>query len=296
MTDERAMARVRDRGLLGQTLDYVDRLKPEMILCENVAGIQAEKYGGVWQHFMAGLKERGYIVGSDVVDAARYGVPQYRKRSIMIAVHRGAMTAEAIRGWEDETDIDLKVPTEDANARPTTVGQALAHFPPLRHGETYADLPNHRCSRLTDINVRRLQAVKPGEKNTVFDGTDLALDCHKKMRTSDKPGGFTDVYTRLDPAKASPTITTKCCSVSNGRYGHFDVSQTRGLSVREAAALQSFPDNYEFVGKSLIHTAKMVGNAVPPRLAEFFGRYMAEMTKSFSIAYEGFERRSLNPS
>jgi len=283
MTDERDAARIRDRGLLGQTLDYVDQLNPEMILCENVAGIQNPNYGGVWQHFMKGLADRGYIVGSDIVDTSKYGIPQVRKRSIMLAVHRNALKDSFLDGRERGSDIDLVVPAKDDEARTVTVREALAHFPPLAAGASHEQIPNHRCSKLSEINYRRLKAVAPGQLNTVFDGTDLALDCHAKLRTDPKKkGGFTDVYTRLDPDKPAPTMTTKCFSVSNGRYGHFDPEQVRAISVREAAALQSFPDDYHFYGPSIGQTARMVGNAVPPKLATFFAKHLMKIAGPFT--------------
>ncbi|MBZ0229230.1 MAG: DNA cytosine methyltransferase, partial [Bauldia sp.] len=88
---------------------------------------------------------------------------------------------------------------------------------------------------------------------------------------------FTDVYTRMRPDRPSPTITTKCHSISNGRFGHYAASQVRGISLREAAALQSFPDDYVFYPIDQIEPiARMIGNAVPPRLARFFAGYLAD--------------------
>ncbi len=282
LTDERTAERIRDRGLLGQTLAYIDELLPEMILCENVAGIQNPSYGGVWQHFMKALRDRGYLVGSAIVDTSKFGIPQTRRRSIMLAVHRNALTSEFLATFAQGSEPSLKVPERDESAKPMTVREALAHFPPLTAGTSNDNIPNHRCSGLSDINYRRLQAVAPGETNTVFDGTDLALDCHVKLRADPKhKTGFTDVYTRLDPDKPAPTMTTKCISVSNGRYGHYDPEQVRGISVREAAALQSFPDDFHFYGRSIAQTARMVGNAVPPKLATFFANFMMGMSRPF---------------
>jgi DNA (cytosine-5)-methyltransferase 1 len=77
------------------------------------------------------------------------------------------------------------------------------------------------------------------------------------------------------PDRPSPTITTKCHSISNGRFGHYDVKQVRGLSLREAAILQSFPEDYVFYPEDEIEPlARMIGNAVPPRLAAFFAGYL----------------------
>jgi DNA (cytosine-5)-methyltransferase 1 len=104
---------------------------------------------------------------------------------------------------------------------------------------------------------------------------DLSLKCHRDVNRKLRVRCFTDVYTRMHPARPSPTITTKCHSISNGRYGHYDTSQNRGISLREAAALQSFPDNYVFYPTDRVDPiARMIGNAVPPKLAQYFASYL----------------------
>ncbi|MCE4542280.1 DNA cytosine methyltransferase [Caballeronia sp. PC1] len=128
--------------------------------------------------------------------------------------------------------------------------------------------------------MKRLASAKPGESNVYLDNTphgDLSLACHRKVNAKLKVRCFTDVYTRMDPDRPSPTITTKCHSISNGRFGHFDTSQVRGISLREAAILQSFPQDYVFYPTDMIEpVARMIGNAVPPRLAEYFSRYLSD--------------------
>ena len=110
-------------------------------------------------------------------------------------------------------------------------------------------------------------------KNTEFG--DLTLECHKRVIKKFGHRGFGDVYTRMRPDRPAPTITTKCHSISNGRFGHFDMTQLRGISLREAAALQSFPDNYVFYPTNQLEpVARMIGNAVPPKLARFFADYL----------------------
>src|ERR1035438_6181342 len=106
---------------------------------------------------------------------------------------------------------------------------------------------------------------------------DLTLDCHRKVNARLRDQCFGDVYTRMSPDRPSPTITTKCHSISNGRFGHYDVKQVRGISLREAAILQSFPSNYVFYPLDQNGpVASMIGNAVPPKLAVYFSRYLAQ--------------------
>ena len=85
------------------------------------------------------------------------------------------------------------------------------------------------------------------------------------------------MYTRIHPDRPAPTLTTRFHSVSNGRFGHYDDDQVRGLSLREGAALQSFRDDYEFYGDSMDAIARMIGNAVPPKLSA----YMATLLLGF---------------
>lgn len=104
---------------------------------------------------------------------------------------------------------------------------------------------------------------------------DLSLRCHQDVARKFRTRCFTDVYTRMRPDRPSPTITTRCHSLSNGRFGHYDVSQVRALSLREAAILQSFPEDYVFYPDDEVEpVARMIGNAVPPKLAGFFADYL----------------------
>ena len=148
----------------------------------------------------------------------------------------------------------------------------------------HCSVPNHRTRHLSELNYKRLSLAKPGETNIYMEDTrygDLSLKCHKKAKIKHKKRCFSDFYTRMDPDQPAPTITTKCLSISNGRYGHYDTKQVRGISLHEAAILQSFPDDYVFYNEnSLEIVARMIGNAVPPRLASFYARYLTESLNS----------------
>ncbi len=275
LTEERAEGRERDRDLLTQTMDFVDRFMPELILSENVQGIQNPKYGGQWAKFERGLEERGYVVGSTIADTSKYGIPQMRKRSIMLAVHKSVYNG--LHRVEFGEGFRLAVPTSDGTGVMKTAWEAISHLPPLEAGEAHPTIPNHNCSNLSEENMRRLRMLEPGQSNLVFMGTDLELACHARLRSGSKENrtGFSDSYTRMHKDRPAPTITTKCFSFTNGRYGHPE--QMRAISVREAAAIQTFPDDYRFFANSIQKTAKMVGNAVPPKLSEFFGKVLVEM-------------------
>jgi DNA (cytosine-5)-methyltransferase 1 len=273
LSEGRKQGRKKDRGLLREATKFVEKFKPDFILSENVAGIDEAKYGGVWQTFKRRLGELGYVTGTKIVDAYRFGVPQYRKRSILIAV-RGRLASK----YKRRDGFELLVPEADPDSEIVVVRDAIGHLPPMGAGESHSTIPNHRTRTLSELNQKRLRSAKPGETNAYMAHTefgDLTLECHKRVIKKFGRPGFGDVYTRMRPDRPAPTITTRCHSISNGRFGHFDKAQLRGISLREAAALQSFPDDYVFYPTDQLEpVARMIGNAVPPRLARFFADYL----------------------
>lgn len=284
LSDKRKKGREKDSNLLREAATYVSRYRPDLVLSENVSGIKDPKYGGVWDEFRDSLEKLGYATGSKVVCTSKFGIPQYRKRSILVAVRRELARGER---FADIMQSEILVPDSDPNATIETVAGAIGHFPPILAGETHDQIPNHRARTLSDLNLKRLGSAKPGESNAYMDTTahgDLSLDCHRKVNARLGDRCFSDVYTRMRPNRPSPTITTKCHSISNGRFGHYDTSQVRGISLREAAALQSFRDDYVFHPTNQIEpVARMIGNAVPPRLAQFFAGYLVETIEPRSV-------------
>ena len=282
LSEERKAGRERDRDLLLEACHFVAWFMPELILSENVAGIGNGKYGGVWRNFQSTLESLGYATGTKVVCTSRFGIPQHRKRSILLAVRRDKVLPERL---VELMGNEILVPESDPDAVMLSVKQAIGHLPLLAAGEQHPVIPNHCTRALSDLNLKRLSCAGPGESNLYMKTTefgDLSLRCHNRVNEKLKQRCFTDVYTRMDPDRPSPTITTKCHSISNGRFGHFDVNQVRGISLREAAILQSFPEDYVFYPRNLVGpVARMVGNAVPPRLAAFYAEYLSHSVKVF---------------
>jgi DNA (cytosine-5)-methyltransferase 1 len=281
LSEERKEGRERDSNLLRKAASFVRRFEPELILSENVASIKDPKYGGVWDNFRKTLEKAGYVTGSKIVCTSRFGIPQFRKRSILIAVRRDLVRLER---FADLLMDELLVPEADPNASVVSVADAIAYLPPLKAGAVDPDIANHRTRTLSDLNIKRIDCAKPGQSNAYMEDTkygDLSLDCHRKVNKRLGDRCFSDVYTRMHPDRPSPTITTKCHSISNGRFGHYDAKQNRGISLREAAILQSFPDNYVFHPTEQIEPiARMIGNAVPPRLARYFASYLVNSIES----------------
>ncbi|WP_455653609.1 DNA cytosine methyltransferase, partial [Phascolarctobacterium sp.] len=180
--------------------------------------------------------------------AADYGVTQSRKRLIILA----ALVEQPI----------LPLPTHGTQKTPySTVGEWINNLPVINAGETSITDPDHCSTNLSELNLKRIKCTPPGGSRENWPDN-LKLNCHKNH------SGHTDVYGRLDYNKMAATLTTKCISYSNGRYGHPE--QNRALSIREAACLQTFPRDFFFTG-NLVQKARQVGNAVPPLLAQRIG-------------------------
>ena len=281
LSEKRRKGREKDSNLLREAAGFVERFKPEMVLSENVSGIGDAKYGGVWDEFRATLETFGYVTGSQIVCVSKFGVPQFRKRSILVAARRELVRPENLA---DIMGHEILVPESDPNATVMSVARAIGHLPAIVAGETHAEIPNHRSRSLSDLNLKRLSSALPGQSNAYMaetDHGDLSLACHRRVNERLQDKCFSDVYTRMRPGSPSPTITTKCHSISNGRFGHYDVGQVRAISLREAAILQSFPEDYVFHPTDQIEpVARMIGNAVPPKLAQFFAGYLVNALES----------------
>ena len=263
--EERTAERLRDRSLLAHTCSFVKRFQPDIVLSENVAGITDPRYGGIWEDFAARLRGLEYSVCSVRVCASDLGIAQFRRRSIMGAIRADSLAVD-----------EFELPTRDGTAPTVTVAKALKGLPSLEAGGRDPDIPNHVARNLSPLNRKRISFAKPGVSNKYLVSTpegDLSLACHRRVTKKFNTTCFGDVYTRMSPDRPSPTITTRCHSITNGRFGHPDVAQQRGISMREAARLQSFADDFVFYpAHQLEPVAKMIGNAVPPRLASFFAR------------------------
>lgn len=247
---KKSSRRVEQRTLLLRLLPFVDELRPDFIFVENVPGLHKVRGASTFNRFVAALRSRGFHVDWEIVDCRSYGVPQRRRRLVMLASALG----------------ELEVPPPTHGERvgllpPTTVREWIGHYPPISDGETHGEIANHQAAKLTDLNLRRIRATPPGGGRADWPAS-LRLRCHRDHL------GHSDVYGRMSWEAAAPVLTTKCTSLSNGRYGHPD--QDRPISVREAAALQTFPDEFRFVGR-IKSATRQVGNAVPVLLARAVG-------------------------
>src|SRR5579863_7586029 len=227
---------------------------PDIVSMENVPQLINFKKAPVLEDFIKILTQLGYQVSYKIVFAPDYGVPQKRKRLILLASKLG--------------NINLISPTHKKNEY-ITVRKAIGKLPYLTHGETDPTDFVHKTSKLSELNIKRIKLSKPGSSWKYDWNEDLIMNCHKK----DSGKTYGSVYGRMVWDEPSPTITTFCTGIGNGRFGHPE--QDRAISLREAAILQSFSRKYKFAkNKELLKTsiiARQIGNAVPPKLGEIIG-------------------------
>ena len=237
----------------------VERCRPDLVFVENVPGLQkldsdSEPFGG----FLSQLNAAGYKVDYRPMRLARYGIPQSRRRLVLVASRHGAVHLP------DETH-----GPGTTNQRYDTVRDWISHLPPIQAGEEHKDVPNHRAANLSERNVDRVKATPEGGGHRDWPDH-LKLECHKGF------SGYSDVYGRMSWDTPASGLTTRCTSYSNGRFGHPE--QNRAISIREAACLQTFPENFVFEG-SMASMARQIGNAVPVRLAKLIGQQFIEHLK-----------------
>lgn len=243
-------------------------VKTSGIFIENVPDYVKSQ---VWSVLKIELSRLGFSLSCRIINCAEYGVPQNRNRFIAIGVR-----SHDYLPFPEKTHGPGLLPFR-------TVRDAFEGLARIDPGNTCDVMPNHRARDLTEINRLRIASVPHdgGSRDSFPDY--LVLECHKKCN------GHKDVYGRMKYDAPAPTITTRCVSITNGRYGH--PVEDRAITVREAARLQTFPDDFIFYGNSLEVDAKMVGNAVPVMVAEVFGRFLlARITdKSASITIHNNE-------
>jgi DNA (cytosine-5)-methyltransferase 1 len=252
------------RDSLRLFIDHVVALAPDFVLVENVPGIRAKKYGNLWDETVARLRDAGYRLRSEIVNAARFGVPQKRLRILLVAAR------DAEPPWPQPTH----EPNEYRTVRDAFTPPGLLCGPSLCQVE-----PGQRCehdaqqsaSLLSELNLRRVRAIRrPGGSRTEWP-SDLELACYRGHE------GHTDVYGRMDWGRPSPTLTTRFVSLSNGRFGHPE--ENRAITPREGALLQTFPPEYRFYDASRDMNVIHIGNAVPPRLAQAFVAAIVESVR-----------------
>ena len=230
-------------------------LRPAAIMMENVPKLADDD---IYAALRAKLKALGYLVSDGVLQVADYGVPQFRRRLVLL----GGL------GFQ----IELPGPTHSASGNDglrcwRTVRDAIGHLdedaPTLAEAKMGAGVHAanwHVVRTLSAANRKRIRVARPGQTWPSIP-EDLRPRCHKGNYR-----GFTNVYGRMEWDRPSPTITGGCTTFSKGRFGHPEADRT--ISVREAALLQTFPEDYVLATPYMEHACNAIGNALPCDFAE----------------------------
>lgn len=251
--------------LINDFLRMAKALHPRVCMMENVPGLMS-RGRPLFDKLVNGLERQGYVVHHKIVQLADYGVPQLRKRLVVLA-SRGE-------------PLDIPAPTHCKPAQTTkkvagrrvwrTVRDAIQDlpFPPTRSsvisGNELPKYPWHYARDTSEKVLKRLKFATKHKQGRVKFPRALRLECHRK-----NPNGYFDVYGSMRWDAPSSTITSGCTNASKGRFGH--PSFPRPITATEAALLQTFPISYRFVG-GLESVARQIGNALPARFASVMGR------------------------
>ena len=238
--------------LLRQFARLVRETLPDLVTMENVPLVARHT---VFGDFIKGLTRKGYIIYHDVVNCASYGLPQNRRRMVLIASRHGR--------------VELIPPTKKYRR---TVRAAIGKLPPVGNGETHPSDSLSAASKLSKLNLERIRVSRPG--GTWRDWpTHLVAKCHRSKTGQTYPA----VYGRMRWDEPAPTLTTQFYGFGNGRFGHPE--QDRAITLREGAILQGFPKSYAFVPREqpvrFTTLGRMIGNAVPVTLGEAIGKSIA---------------------
>ncbi|MGV8108295.1 DNA cytosine methyltransferase [Methanospirillum sp.] len=238
--------------------------EPEIISMENVPSIV--RYAP-FIDFLSNLKKKNYFTSYSIINCADYGVPQNRKRLVLLA--------------SKFDTIDLIAPTH-SKSQYSTVYEAIGSLEKIGSGEISVSDPLHKAQKLSDVNLLRIKKSKPGGSWHDWE-EDLRCKCHLK-----KTGAtYSSVYGRMEWDKPAPTITTQFYNYGSGRFGHPE--QNRALSLREGAILQSFPSDYHFFDPEQNYktpidvVGRHIGNAVPVILGEVIGLSIINHIRSQNV-------------
>lgn len=259
-------------GLLDRFKRIVEYVEPDIVVMENVLQVRHDE---TYVAFEERLEELGYALNAPEnrnVYCPAYGIPQKRKRWILLA--------------SKEEGVELPDPPYTDESEYPTVRETIDHLSPLQAGEVHPGHKLHRARKLSDKNLERIRNMEPGGDWQLWEErglNQLLADCHTREsgRTYKAP------YSRMRPDEPAPTITTQFYNYGSGRFGHYDTDQDRALSLLEGALLQTFPPDYEFYDEwqevGVKNIGRLIGNAVPPKLAEIMGKSIvshAENTRS----------------
>ena len=251
-------------------LRFVKEIEPEVVIIENVAEIYNAFGGVVRKEIVSTLERWGYKVEVEIIDMSHYGVPQKRRRCFFFASKMGIPSfpkerKKMIAGWDAISDLPVVNQGEGYDGTPYT-GEATNDY--QQHMRKGSDsLYNHIANVMRPVQTARLASIGPGQG---------LKDMPPELQVK---GGYSGAYGRLDYTSVAPTITRWVFHIGSGRFAH--PKEVRGLTMREAARIQSFSDDFHFMGNRN-EQAGQIGNAVPPY-------FMEQLADNIRAALEGKE-------
>lgn len=235
---------------------FVRVIRPKVVIIENVAEIYNAFGGVVREEIINTLKQWGYQVEVKIINMSKHGIPQKRRRCFFFASRLGVPgfpeeTEKQIPAWDAISDLPVVNQGEGIDGMAYTQQPVNGYQKHLRKS-SFA-VYNHNANKMTAIQTARVSSIGPGQG---------LKDMPKELQVK---GGYSGVYGRLDYTSVAPTITRWVFHIGSGRFSH--PREARGLTMREAARIQSFSDDFHFLG-SRVDQAGQIGNAVPPLFME----------------------------
>jgi DNA (cytosine-5)-methyltransferase 1 len=242
--------------LLKQFQKFIRHFLPGLVVVENVPGLHNQKKKTILPDFIRFLESLGYAWDDGIINAFHYGVPQNRRRYLLIATRLAPVIA-------------LPSPVPDSSLTVRSFLGIWNGFREIAAGHRDISDFQHTSSGLSPNNLRRIRKTTEsgGDRAAWKDDEILQIDAYRG-----RDNIFRDVYARMYWDRPAPTITTRFNSFSNGRFGH--PAENRAISIREGATLQTFPKDFVFHGTNLTSLARQIGNAVPPELARRIGQHL----------------------
>ena len=237
-------------------LRFVREIGPKVVIIENVAEIYNAFNGVVREEIISTLTEWGYKVEVKIINMSHYGVPQKRRRCFFFASKKGTPSfpkesEEVLAGWDAISDLPVVNQGEGYDGMDYTIAPLNDYQRHMRSGSD--NLYNHVANVMKPTQTARIASIGPGQG---------LKDMPPELQVK---GGYSGAYGRLDYTSVAATITRWVFHIGSGRFAH--PREVRGLTMREAARIQSFSDDFHFLG-SRNEQAGQIGNAVPPYFME----------------------------
>ena len=248
--------------LIHEMTRLATEMQPRAVMMENVPGL-AQRGHPLLDRFLADLQDLGYCPTVQVLQVADYGVPQYRRRLVLLAGHGFAIPMPAATHTRKGESGQPRWRTV-RDALQETIKSAPLTLQEARRRRVVTQANWHLVRTLSAQNRLRIRHAQAG-RNWSTIPEELRPPCHRNGYD-----GFSNVYGRMTWDAVAPTITGGCTTLSKGRFGHPEEDRT--ISVREAALLQTFPLDYKIATPYMEYACNIIGNALPCVFAEAVAR------------------------